>query len=99
MKLPPIDGKKKKEGNKKKDEYPEHVVIMDAEDINKAIEGAYRQYYLFSFCPLTSSSLVIQVESIYLIRGDSSETAPHPPSQTIMKLPFISVQIHKLSQS
>ena len=45
VKLPPIDGKKKKEGNKKKDEYPEHVVIMDAEDINKAIEGAYRQYY------------------------------------------------------
>ncbi|KAM7451307.1 hypothetical protein ABFA07_000987 [Porites harrisoni] len=38
VKLPPIDGKKKKEGSKKKDEYPEHVVIMDAEDINKAIE-------------------------------------------------------------
>ena len=40
VKLPPIDGKKKgKDGGKKKDEYPEHVVIMDAEDIHKAIEG------------------------------------------------------------
>ena len=41
MKLRPIDGKKKGKdgGGKKKDEYPEHVVIMDAEDINKAIEG------------------------------------------------------------
>ncbi|XP_020605135.1 ATP-dependent RNA helicase ddx54-like [Orbicella faveolata] len=39
VKLPPIDGKKKgKDGAKKKDEYPEHVVIMDAEDIHKAIE-------------------------------------------------------------
>ena len=42
VKLPPIDGKKKGKdggGGKKKDEYPEHVVIMDAEDIHKAIEG------------------------------------------------------------
>lgn len=39
MKLPPIDGKKKKDGNRNKNDYPEHVVIMDAEDINKAIEG------------------------------------------------------------
>ena len=39
MKLPPIDGKKKKDGNRKKDDNPEHVVIMDAEDMNKAIEG------------------------------------------------------------
>ena len=40
VKLPPIDGKKKsKDDAKKKDEYPEHVVIMDAEDIHKAIEG------------------------------------------------------------
>ncbi|KAL9954885.1 hypothetical protein ACROYT_G042470 [Oculina patagonica] len=39
VKLPPIDGKKKgKDGGKKKDEYPEHVVIMDAEDIHKAVE-------------------------------------------------------------
>ncbi|KAJ7365500.1 hypothetical protein OS493_005609 [Desmophyllum pertusum] len=39
VKLPPIDGKKKgKDGSKKKEEYPEHVVIMDAEDIHKAIE-------------------------------------------------------------
>lgn len=42
MKLPPIDGKKKKDGGKKKDDYPEHGVIMDAEDINKAIEGNKR---------------------------------------------------------
>lgn len=39
MKLPPIDGKKKKDGSKKKEEYPEQVVIMDAEDMHKAIEG------------------------------------------------------------
>ena len=45
MKLPPIDGKKKgKDGAKKKDEYPEHVVIMDAEDIHKAIEGERAQW-------------------------------------------------------
>lgn len=42
MKLPPIDGKKKKDGGKRKDDYLEHVVIMDAEDINKAIEGNKR---------------------------------------------------------
>ena len=45
VKLPPIDGKKKsKDGAKKKDEYPEHVVIMDAEDIHKAIEGERAQW-------------------------------------------------------
>ena len=44
MKLPPIDGKEKsKDGSKKKEEYPEHVVIMDAEDIHKAIEGERAQ--------------------------------------------------------
>lgn len=38
--LPPIQNKKKGKdgGGKKKEDYPEHVVIMDAEDINKAIE-------------------------------------------------------------
>ena len=45
VKLPPIDGKKKgKDGTKKKEDYPEHVVIMDAEDIQKAIEGERCQY-------------------------------------------------------
>lgn len=41
VKLPPIQNKKKGKdgGGKKKEDYPEHVVIMDAEDINKAIEG------------------------------------------------------------
>ncbi|XP_022810237.1 uncharacterized protein LOC111347232 [Stylophora pistillata] len=40
VKLPPIQNKKKTKdgGGKKKEDYPEHVVIMDAEDINKAIE-------------------------------------------------------------
>lgn len=45
VKLPPIDGKRKgKDGTKKKEDYPEHVVIMDAEDIQKAIEGERSQY-------------------------------------------------------
>lgn len=39
MKLPPIDKKKKDANGKKKDDYPDHVVIMDAEDIHRAIEG------------------------------------------------------------
>ncbi|XP_067031902.1 uncharacterized protein [Acropora muricata] len=38
VKLPPIDKKKKDANGKKKDDYPDHVVIMDAEDICKAIE-------------------------------------------------------------
>ena len=53
MKLPPIDGRKKnKDGAKKKDEYPEHVVIMDAEDIHKAIEGERAQWSLLGLSPL-----------------------------------------------
>lgn len=39
VKLPPIDKKKKDANGKKKDDYPDHVVIMDAEDIHRAIEG------------------------------------------------------------
>ncbi|XP_068684036.1 uncharacterized protein [Montipora foliosa] len=39
VKLPPIESKKKKDTNgNKKNDYPEHVVIMDAENINRAIK-------------------------------------------------------------
>ncbi|XP_015775090.1 PREDICTED: annexin A6-like isoform X2 [Acropora digitifera] len=38
VKLPSIDKKKKDANGKKKDDYPDHVVIMDAEDIRRAID-------------------------------------------------------------
>lgn len=65
VKLPPIDGKKRsKDGSKKKDEYPEHVVIMDAEDIHKAIEGERAEWSVNAACHFFVSKIVI-VEAMW----------------------------------
>ena len=70
VKLPPIDGKKKgKDGAKKKEEYPEHVVIMDAEDIHKAIEGGKTFEFTFVSTPKPK-----QIRHLYNSQSQQKET-------------------------